>query len=253
MEFYVDESKAKDYLLSCQRTDVEKSDPAFGGVSYERGAKQKLPDGSNTGFWMDALKAAGLTEEDQAFKDALVFWNRVTNNPEVNDLEFAGAAAGTEHFGAGLYRPGGDDASKAGKFTSASGRTGWRGYGSMTYNMLKGMIYCGQKDSKAVKGAFDWISHNYTLDENPGIGAQGQYYYYHTFAKALAAVGEKHVLDENGVKHEWAKELAEKLIELQRADGSWVNEAMRWAENDPALATAYSLRALSIAMEWLDR
>ena len=124
----------------------------------------------------------------------------------------------------------------------------------MTYQMLKAMVYCGRgKDSKAIKGAFDWISHNYTLDENPGLGADGLYYYYTTFAKALDVVGDKYVLDENGVRHEWAKELAEKLIELQRPDGSWVNEAMKWGENDPALATAYSLSALSVAMEWLEK
>ena len=247
-------AKAKEYLLSCQRTDVPESDPAYGGVSYERGSKAKLPDASNTGFWMDALKATGLKADDEAFKRALVFWKRVCNNPEVSDLEFAAAAAGTPEYGGAIYRPGGEDASKAGRFTSPSGKVGWRVYGSMTYNWLMAMIYCGaKKDSKAVKGAFDWISHNYTLDENPGLGAQGQYYYYHTFAKALDAVGEKYVLDENDVRHEWAKELAEKLLRLQKPDGSWVNEAMRWAENDPALATAYSLRALSIAMEWMDK
>ena len=48
------------------------------------------------------------------------------------------------------------------------------------------MIYAGvTKDDPRVKAAYEWIQKHYTLDENPGMGGNGLYYYYHTFAKAL--------------------------------------------------------------------
>ena len=36
---------------------------------------------------------------------------------------------------------------------------------------------------------------HYSLDENPGMGEAGLYYYYHTFAKALAALGQDTIVD----------------------------------------------------------
>ena len=65
----------------------------------------------------------------------------------------------------------------------------------MTYQGLKSLLYAqvGRDDERVVK-AFEWISKNFTVRENPGMasrsdpdaGQQGLFYYYHTFAKALA-------------------------------------------------------------------
>ena len=61
----------------------------------------------------------------------------------------------------------------------------------MTYAGLKSMIYAGvKKDDPRVKAAYEWVQKHYTLDENPGMGGNGLYYYYHTFAKALDAIGD---------------------------------------------------------------
>src|SRR5581483_10112438 len=67
---------------------------------------------------------------------------------------------------------------------------GLRSYASMTYAGLKSMIYAGlNADDPRVKAASQYIRKHYTLDENPGLGQMGLYYYYHTFAKALAMLG----------------------------------------------------------------
>ena len=61
----------------------------------------------------------------------------------------------------------------------------------MTYAGLKSFLYAGvSKDDPRVKGAVDWIRRHYTLEENPGMGKAGLYYYYHTFAKAMDALGQ---------------------------------------------------------------
>ena len=60
----------------------------------------------------------------------------------------------------------------------------------MTYAGLKSMIYAGLvRDDPRVKAALTYITNHYTLDENPGLGQQGLYYYYHTFAKTMALLG----------------------------------------------------------------
>jgi len=61
-------------------------------------------------------------------------------------------------------------------------------------------------------------------------------------AKAFAAYGARRIGE-----HDWAQELADKLVALQQPDGSWVNKADRWQESAPVLTTGYALTALAIA------
>jgi len=93
------------------------------------------------------------------------------------------------------------------------------------------------------------LRRNYSLDENPGMGAQGLYYYYHTMAKALTAYGDDSFTDAAGKTHDWRHELMHKLVTLQKADGFWQNENNRWWENDPVLVTSYSVLALEILQQ----
>ena len=116
----------------------------------------------------------------------------------------------------------------------------------MTYAGLKSMSNAGvDKNDKRVQAALKWLSKNYDLEQNPGMGDAGLYYYYHTFAKALDALGEDTFKDEKGVAHDWRKELIAELKSRQQADGSWINENSRWLEGDPNLVTGYALLALS--------
>jgi squalene-hopene/tetraprenyl-beta-curcumene cyclase len=77
------------------------------------------------------------------------------------------------------------------------------------------------------------------------MGEAGLYYYYHTFAKALDAMGVDEIEDAKGVKHDWRRELAGELAQRQQANGSWVNKDTKWFEGDPNLVTAYALLAIS--------
>jgi squalene-hopene/tetraprenyl-beta-curcumene cyclase len=116
----------------------------------------------------------------------------------------------------------------------------------MTYAGLKSMIFAGVgPDDPRVKAAFDWAQKHYSLAENPGMGEAGLYYYYHTFAKALDALGADQIKDATGAEHDWRSELLGELAKRQRPDGAWVNSTTRWMEGDPNLVTGYALLTLS--------
>ena len=172
-------------------------------------------------------------------KNALLFISRCQNlETEHNNTPFAAKV----NDGGFYYTPAAGGTSQAGPTPNG----GLRSYGSMTYAGLKSMIYAGlTSEDPRVKAAFNWIQKFYTIDENPGMGQQGLYYYYHTFAKALDVLEVDHLVDANGVRHDWREQLVEKLAELQLSNGGWVNKAERWYEGDPNLATCYALLALS--------
>jgi squalene-hopene/tetraprenyl-beta-curcumene cyclase len=124
------------------------------------------------------------------------------------------------------------------------------GYGSMTYAGIKSLIYCGvSKDDPRVKKAYEWIQNNYSTEKNPGMpdlrSQWGLYYYYHTMAKCLDALGLDYVVDAKGIKHDWRKDITEALARRQQSDGSFANPAQNWMEADPNLVTGYALMALS--------
>ncbi|MGB0775021.1 MAG: hypothetical protein ACPGUY_04200, partial [Akkermansiaceae bacterium] len=120
-----------------------------------------------------------------------------------------------------------------------------RSYGSMSYAGLLSMVYADldAKDPRVI-AVKKWLGNNYTIKENPGLGQQGLYYYYHTMAKALAAAGVDKLPLKGGGEADWRKDIAQKILTSQREDGSWLNENARWWENQPELVTAYGVLTL---------
>ncbi len=231
--------KAEQFLRGLQWDEgegLETTDGRYGGGGYD--SKQR-PDMSNTQFLIEALKKAGIADDDPAMQKALVFVSRAQNlESKHNTLPFAGKV----NDGGFIYTPAGDGESKAGLTQNG----GHKSYGSITYAGLKSMIYAGvDKDDQRVKAATDWIRKHYTLDENPNMGQQGMFYYFQTFAKTMAVVSDDEFEDASGKKHAWKIELTQKLASLQQKNGSWINPADRWYEGDPNLVTAYCLIALS--------
>jgi squalene-hopene/tetraprenyl-beta-curcumene cyclase len=214
--------------------------PSYGGAGY---GSHSRPDLSNTSFLIDTLHSLGRGADDPAIQKALVFVSRCQNlESEHNTTEFSAKV----NDGGFYYTIAAGGSSMAGETPDG----GLRSYGSMTYAGLKSMIFAGvDRDDPRVKAAHAWISKHYTLDENPGMGTHGQYYYYHTFGKSLGALGDDTLVDAAGKSHNWRAELANQLISTQTEDGSWVNANPRWLEGDPNLVTAYSLLALSYCQE----
>jgi squalene-hopene/tetraprenyl-beta-curcumene cyclase len=115
----------------------------------------------------------------------------------------------------------------------------------MSYAGLLSMIYAkldaGDPRVTAVK---EWLGRNYTVDENPGMGSEGLYYYYQTMAKALSAANVDRLKLSDGSEADWRNDLAVKILSSQRGDGSWVNSNGRWMESNPVLVTAYTVLSL---------
>ena len=214
-----------------------RDDTFYGGAGYGR---SKRPDLSNTTFLVDALKANTTEDNKDAIAKALVFVSRCQNlETEHNTTPFAAK----NPDGGFYYTPAGGGNSQAGTDEKTGGL---RSYASMTYAGLKSKIYAGVKsDDPRVKAAATWARKHYSLKENPGMGAAGLYYYYHTFAKALSALGEDQFADEAGVQHDWRAELIAELAARQREDGAWVNENAKWLEGDASMCTGFALLALS--------
>jgi squalene-hopene/tetraprenyl-beta-curcumene cyclase len=226
--------KAADYIMGIQ-DDGKIVPSSAGGIGY--GSDGKNSNMSTTHYALVALKEAGVPEDSEVWKRAVAFVASCQNNSETNKAEWAGTDGGF------IYSA--KPESKAGE-VEVRGRKGWRSYGSMTYAGYLSYAYAKVgKDDPRVKAALKWMSENYTLDENPGVKAEGLYYYYLTFATALAARGEATIKDKDGREHAWAGELGARLLALQAEDGSWLNKADRWHEGDKIICTAYSLRALA--------
>ena len=240
--------RAQAFLTNLQYDDAEKIDRGnvwYGGAGYN---SKKRPDLSNTQMLVEALHASGLPPSDPVYQKALVFISRCQLNGQTNDQSYAKGMTD----GGFIYSTHEGGQSKASE-TLGEVPLPLRTYGSMTYAGFKSMLYANVKrDDPRIKACLTWIKNNYTLDQNPGMPAkqrdQGLYYFYHVFARALDAWGEPVITDAAGRKHDWRRELCDKIVSLQRADGSWANQADRWLEGDANYVTGLTVGTLQTAL-----
>ena len=241
--------KARAFMASGQR--LEGDDMYRGGFGYDKSSGRLYTDLSDSVMAYEAmrltqgvedLRPAGEKRVDLNWQAATQFLGRVQNP----------AAAGPADAGGFAYRP---DESKAGARTNEAGAVVLRSYGSMTYAGLLSLIYADvSKDDPRAQSAFKWAVDHWSLDENPGMGAQGLYYFLNTMSKCLAAFGQEAIPVREGHALAWRSEVIKKLTALQQVEkdgsgeGYWVNANNRWMENDPVLVTAYSLIAMDIAI-----
>jgi squalene-hopene/tetraprenyl-beta-curcumene cyclase len=248
---------AREFLVNVQHAGPDVFD---GGFGYDASADRKYADLHSTFFCLEALwteesskpvdRPEGQPRSSLNWADALQFISRVQNRPESNDQAWA-ATSSPDDRGGFVYHP---DESKAGEDAGEDGTRRMRSYGSMSYSGLLSFIYAGvDKSDPRVVAAVDWIRRHYTVDENPGMGQQGLYYNYHTMAKALTVWEEDPFALPDGRKAEWRRDLAGKLVSLQRIEpetslGYWVNDNGRWWENNPVLTTSYALLVLEFVL-----
>jgi len=252
--------EAQGFLRNAQYDEGEgkgRDDPQYGGLGYGDGRSR--PDMSNTSFMIEALRDSGVPADDPALQKALIFVSRCQNlKSEFNDQPFADKVNdGGFIYTSGEVAPPPGRAGRGREAEAEKARVeakaereelngGIRSSGSMTYSGFKSMIYAGlQPDDQRVKAAIGYIRKNYTVDENPGQGKRGLYYYYMVFARAMAALGEDPFVAADGKSHDWKAELAAALAARQEPSGAWANADDRFMEGDPAIATSFALLALA--------
>lgn len=245
-------------LLVNQQQDYDRrgeTDNLFdGGIGY--GGSYAHSDLSNTHLAMEALhyskKALADTEFDESgefdldWDAAIEFVSRCQNSEAAAEALGDWAAVREEDRGGFVYYPGDSKAGEVELEISGEKRTALRSYGSMSYAGLLSFLYAEMEPGDPrIQSVLEWLGRNYTLEENPGMGAQGLYYYYHTMAKALSIARVGELKQPGGESVDWKRELALAVMARQRPDGAWINEgANRWMEDDPVLVTAYSLLTL---------
>ncbi|MDR3108104.1 MAG: terpene cyclase/mutase family protein [Planctomycetaceae bacterium] len=237
------------FLDALEALDVPSNDPAVQEALKFVSRCQNLESEYNTAEWAKKAPDGGfiyvVTEGDQS----------QTAQSRGEGFSGRGGAGGASGEGRGAGIGGGEGRGGAGTPSGLGGNLGGgqgqggqglRSYASMTYAGLKSMIYAGvTKDDKRVKAAFEWAKKNYDLTQNPGMGANGLYYYYQVLSKTLDTMDLKEMEDAQGKKHDWRKELVEELAKRQNPDGSWRNVATRWMEGDPNLVTGYVMMVLA--------
>ena len=239
--------KARKFLVN-QQADFDRRgvvDNAFdGGVGY--GSSYSHPDLSNTYHALEALhatkKLAAETEAedllDLDWAAAIEFVKKCQQVPE-NKEDWV--SRDKEDEGGFVYFPGKSMSVEE----VAEGRTALRSYGSMGYAGLLSFIYAEMdKDDPRVEAVMGWLQKNYTLEENPGMGLEGLFYYYNTMSKALELMEVDTIQMPDGTEVNWREALTKQLFNLQKPDGSWANENGRWWEGDPILVTSYALLCL---------
>lgn len=245
--------KARAYLLDAQFDGEgdEVSSASAGGIGY--GSKRIRADLSNTSWALEALYVtehldrepfnndpAQAAKAGLAWDKALQFVSMCQNLSESNQSAWVKSAP-AEDRGGFIYSP-------EAALKETTDKQPLRSYGSMTYAGLKSLLYAKvDKQDLRIKSAFDWLKKYYTLEENPGIGPAGYFYYLHLFGKTLTLFEEERIVDAAGTTHDWKAELIAKLSETQQKDGSWLNaRSGRWMESIPELSTAYCLMTLGL-------
>ncbi len=223
--------KARAYIASSQLTG---DDTMAGGFGYDKVSRRRYADLSNTSYALDAMRRTETLEEmrtggarvDVNWDQALAF----VENLMKKEGPDAGGAAYNERTPQG------------GTSTNVHGRVQLRAYGSMTYATVLSMCHAKlDRGDARVRQSLEYCERHWTVDENPGMGDQGLYYFYDIMARALSAAGVEKV---GG--HDWKAELSAKLVSLQKPDGSWSNSNNRFWEADPVLCTSFALLVLEL-------
>ena len=221
--------KAREYIASSQ---LSGDDTMAGGFGYDKVSRRRYADLSNTSYAMSAMaKTASLEEFRTDGKKADLDWDKALRFVE-NLMKTEGPDAGGAAYN--------ERTPQAGSETNAAGKVHLRAYGSMTYAAVLSM--CSAKLDRGdprVRQSLEYLTKYWSVDENPGMGNQGLYYFYDIMARALTAAQVETV---GG--HDWKRELSAKVISLQKPDGSWANDNNRFWEADPVLCTSFALLVL---------
>lgn len=126
----------------------------------------------------------------------------------------------------------------------------------MTYSGWLSLIYAQvDRDDHRVRSAVQWARNNWSLEENPGLGDSGLFFFYNVVSRAMDTYGTDSLTLATGDTVNWRQDLLAELVARQKAvedapgQGYWVNAgSSRFWEGDAVLVTSYAIHALLSAM-----
>ena len=265
--------KAREYVASTQLVGDDGQSNA-GGFGYEKNSPNGYADLNNSAWAIAAMRVTQDVEESRPADERRVDIDWDAARAFVDKMQIKPGEAGADPDDAGgfLYkREDGKPPAPPEGMAPPKGRNGkpppevleklragagakrppLRSYGSITYSGLEAMIFAQfSRDDPRVVSAIDYARRHWTLDENPGMGQQGVYYYYTIMARALSLldVDELPAAVEGAPAVKWREELVDRVLSLQREDGSWANSNNRFWEGDPVLSTSYAILTLEYAL-----
>jgi hypothetical protein len=255
------------YLRERQLTealDWQPADPFYGGWGYvdepprkpgndEPLAPMAQPNLSATVFAVAALRAAGITAQDPALRKAMFFVHRCQNYAD-SELHI------DERFDDGgfFFILGDPVRNKAGALgKDRFGRDRFSSYGSATVDGLRALILCGSAAADPrVLAAWRWLDERANVAGQPGSfasdreAAQAAFYFY--YCQSLAEVLLRAEAGPRERRVARSEALADRLLELQGPDGSWVNSAVDGREDDPLVATSLAAAALATCRQVIE-
>jgi squalene-hopene/tetraprenyl-beta-curcumene cyclase len=247
--------KGRDYLFKLQRTPKDDKDLKAGGVGYDPEDGPGHEDVPNTVMALQGLKAAGVPASDPHMQAALKFLERCQNLSSVNPAPWVDNDGGK---GSAVYSP--DESQANGSWETDADKANPTkkliGTGSMTYSLISAYVILDLKqDDPRVSTALDWCKRNYRFDANPGMISgkehEGLLYYYMMMGKTMSVCGIKQLELADGKKADWRADLFASIKahgkEVPVGDKKgmmFMNDAQRWGEAFPHLATAYIIKAL---------
>jgi len=210
-----------------------RTDPVYG--AWGMGGPRHTPpntghvDLSMTRYVLEALRASGIPASDPIFDSAGVFVERCQNfDPQRPGDNDGGFFFSTTEF----------DTNKAGH----DGKQ-FRSYGTTTADGILALLAVGRNTSDPrVAAAERWLTSHHHDMEVPGFTGEAYqrwtrglaFYYVSASTEAFRAL---HTAPGTGV--------VRALEQTQKADGSWTNPENLVKEDDPLIATAFAIRALS--------
>ena len=241
-EFTVEQIKMIGYLQASQqsaRHGSDQGDPDYGGWNLTGEGEVDARITGETNISVTSLALAALRAHDaldaSATAAGLAYLGRCQN-----------ASPGDGGF---FFTPEvSDPRNKAGVVDATAEPPAARSYGTTTADGVLGLLACGlATDDDRVRAALGWLHAHDEVAQVPGIpdtestvqAREGLRFYYWA---AIARVAERFPDAEFSARRQ---AVVTNLAKLQSADGSWRNPNPLMREDDPLVATALALIALS--------
>lgn len=243
--------KMKNYLLSQQFTEHRGISPthlAYGAWGFGEELGKGMTghvDLSHTRRVLQALQTAGV-HSDSSYLKAREFLFLLQKHPLEKRMQPATIPSAIVPYDGGFYASSVTLSTNKGGIVNKENSEFYASYATATCDGLLALLACGfSKNDEPVKAAFKWLTDhpelNYPqgMDENDSAQWQLVMVFYHLAARAEAYKA----MNYGG---NWKIEMREIIVKKQAEDGSFSNpDGGPNKEDDPLLATAFAIMALS--------